>query len=71
MNIEEARKLRIGSHVMCPPDRGDRRFSGPVVFISGIESVDGQGQPYIWVTVERRQGHRSVWPSNRLGLVRL
>lgn len=71
MNIEEARKLRVGSRVQCPGDLGAKGFPGTVVHLGGVESVDIMGVSYLWITVERRPGARAVWPSNRLGLIRL
>ena len=71
MNIEEARKLRVGSRVKCPEDRGSAGFTGVVVHVGSIESKTVNGTPYMWVTVRNSHHQRAVWPTNRLGLVTL
>lgn len=71
MNIEEARKLRVGSRVKCPEDRGSAGFIGVVVHVGRIESKTANGTPYMWVTVRNSRPQRAVWPTNRLGLVTL
>ena len=69
MRIEDARKLRVGSQVKCPEDRGSAGFIGVVVHVGSIESKTVNGTPYMWVTVRNPHYQRAVWPSNRLGLV--
>lgn len=71
MNIEEARKLRVGSQVKCPEDRGSAGFIGTVVHVGSIESKTVNGTPYMWVTVRNPYYQRAVWPTNRLSLVTL
>lgn len=69
MNIEEARKLRVGSRVKCPEDRGSAGFIGVVVHVGGIESKNAEGTPYMWVTVRNSRHQRAVWPTNRLSSI--
>lgn len=71
MHIEEARKLRVGSRVKCPEDRGDSPVIGVVVHVGSIESKNINGTPYMWVTVRSPYYRRAVWPTNRLSLVTL
>lgn len=71
MRIEDARKLRVGSRVKCPEDRGSPPFVGVVVHIGSIESKNMHGVPYMWVTVRNTYHQRAVWPTNRLSIVSL
>ena len=71
MRIEDARKLRVGSRVECPEDRGSAGFIGVVVHVGSIESKNAEGTPYMWVTVRNSRPQRAVWPTNRLSLVTL
>jgi hypothetical protein len=69
MNIEEARKLRVGSRVKCPEDQGSAGFTGVVVHVGSIESRSAEGTPYMWVTVRNSHHQRAVWPTNRLSSI--
>ena len=71
MNIEDARKLRVGSRVKCHEDRGSAGSIGVVVYVGSIESKNAEGTPYMWVTVRNLHHQRAVWPTNRLDLVTL
>lgn len=71
MNIEEARKLRVGSRVQCPGDRGSAGFIGVVVYVGSTEAKTTNGTPYLWVTVRDPRYQRAVWPTNRLSIVTL
>jgi hypothetical protein len=73
MKIEDARKLKPGDVVRCPPDRGNPGYAGRVKFLvpdAPASKAFGGGEEYIWVTVtpsESLMGKASaVWPSNRL-----
>lgn len=62
MNIN---KLKIGLNVRCPQDRGNPSYHGTIVSYSDNVNYNIYKMPYVWVTVEEN-GHKSVWPSNRL-----
>ena len=66
MNIEQAKKLSVGSVVLCPPDRGDKGYTGQVTWVGELVQTNYQGFEYISVEVQGPH-HKSVWPSNRLG----
>lgn len=70
MNIECAKKLKVGDVVYFPADRGDAGGNGKVTYISpNQEECEAYGtkEKYIWVSVQRHPGCVAVWPSNRLG----
>lgn len=69
MDIANARRLKPGDFVRCPPDRGDEGYTGPVTLLQpGIEPQrNAAGIEYISVHVRTPRGHDTVWPSNRLG----
>lgn len=71
MDIESARKLKYGDRVHCPADRGDPAYVGTVrsVDCGTTPLASHMGKEFIWVLVRQPgpRGHRSVWPSNRLG----
>lgn len=67
MNIERALRIKRGERVACPPDRGDKGYMGEVVHTSPIIATNRDGTEYIWIQVQHPDGHKSVWPSNRLG----
>jgi hypothetical protein len=66
MKLNEALKLKAGTRVQCPPDRGGGGYEGKVVNID-TRAHETIGINYIWVVVEG-DGHKSVWPSSRLEL---
>ena len=71
MNIEKARKLKPNDTVYCPADRGEPAFVGRVTLHNkdletAPENINIHGEPYVWVEI-MGPGHKSVWPSNRLG----
>ena len=68
MNIKQAKNLKVGDYVNCPPDRGDIGFLGIVSHLTYTEN-NINGTLYIWVSVKNidRFPHiESVWPSNRI-----
>jgi hypothetical protein len=69
MNIEDARKLKVGDRVRCPADRGNPAFIGVVTYYSGIGATHANvSEPFLWVNVSTIYGlNAGVWPSNRLG----
>lgn len=70
MDIEQARKLRRGSMVKCPPDRGSKGFTGKVDQLdcaTAMEHTSHQGLRFIWIAVRDPGGRPSIWPSTRLG----
>lgn len=67
MTLEKAQDLAVGAMVRCPEDRGDKAYSGRVAHIGTHVKNTMHGTDYIWVTVQHPDGHKSVWPSNRLG----
>lgn len=65
MTLEEARKIKVGSRVTCPPDRGATGYRGTVVAI--FSDAAWKDTKYIPVVVRHPlDGHESVWPSTRL-----
>jgi hypothetical protein len=70
MNIEKAKRLKYGSPVNCPADRGNFPISGKVVDRNDLSAAPvhkcAGGSEYIWVLVKTPIG-TAVWPSNRLG----
>lgn len=68
MNIEKARKLKLGDTVRCPSDRGAPAFIGKVSFIQpDLVNKNHVGEEYVWVNVSKNGKSAGVWPSNRLG----
>lgn len=67
MDIQRALQLKIGNTVACPPDRREPGYRGTVTNVSPIIATSHNGDEYIWVEVKTPFGHKSVWPSNRLG----
>lgn len=76
MNIERARKLKQGSYVHVPADRGEPAYIGVVddpLFVQNAETaepVTQHGVQFFWVQVKKsgwNGGAKSVWPTNRLG----
>lgn len=71
MNIEQAKQLKRGDRVICPADRGFAAYVGTVTH----DGTDTQprcnyaGVEYIWVEVYGPL-RKSVWPSNRLELLK-
>lgn len=65
MNIEEAKKLKVGDVVQYPPDRGDPGGYSKVKHVTGNPTVykNIHDVEYIWVSLECG----GLWPSNRLG----
>ena len=54
--------------VHCPPDRGDRGYTGRVKAVSPHVYTNIHGVPYVWVTVGTLDGKSAhKWPSHRLG----
>lgn len=67
MNIEQAKKLKVGDRVNCPEDRGAPAFIGKVASVGPNVSTNINGEEYVWVTVKGPHGFSAgVWPSNRL-----
>lgn len=66
MTLERAIRLEVGNIVWCPADRGEDGYSGTVTSVGGSIANAGVTQ-YIWIEVQTPRGHKSVWPSNRLG----
>ncbi len=71
MNIEQAKNLRLGQTVKCPPDRGTNGYMGIVSIIPTplYEYVNSANEKYIWVSVKDKYNNVAVWPSNRISLV--
>ena len=71
MDLERARKLKIGDSVACPPDRGESGYIGVVTHLQADATAQTNihDVPYIWITVRKSGGVGTahVWPSNRLG----
>lgn len=72
MDIQRALKLKKGSLVNCPADRGDPAFTGKIVtetemIKNAIINTHPNGGKYIWIEIQTPFLHKSVWPSNRLG----
>ena len=66
MNIEKAKKLKVGDSVRCPADHGNSAYCGKVTFIQPtLVNKNHVGEDYLWVHV-KGPNHVSVWPSNRL-----
>lgn len=65
MTLEEARKIKVGDRVSCPPDRGDAGYRGVVEAVFG-EVIGGMTQYIPFVVRHSLEGHKSVWPSTRL-----
>lgn len=59
--------IKLGSQVMCPPDRSDYGYRGRITYVGQKISENLNGTRYVWVTVQDASGHHHVWPSNRLG----
>lgn len=68
MDIEDARKLKVGDRVAYPADRGDPGGIGEVTHVGTKEGVVSDSKLYVWVNVKGVH-HESVWPSNRLSIV--
>jgi len=68
MNIDQAKKLKVGDIVNCPEDRGTPAFTGIVASVGSNVSKTINGDEYVWVSVKSRATRFSagVWPSNRL-----
>jgi hypothetical protein len=70
MNTVKAKRLKYGSPVNCPADRGAYPFSGKVIDRSDLSQAPvfktATGSEYIWVLVQG-PGSAALWPSNRLG----
>ena len=68
MEIERAKRCKVGDVVHVPADRGDPAGWGKVKHIGGAVAKTLNGTEYVWITV-RHNGllHSSVWSSNRLG----
>jgi len=67
MDISQAKKLKAGDIVSCPPDRGNKGYRGTVAYVGNVNDVHKSffGDEYLWITVKGPE-HESVWPSNRL-----
>ncbi len=65
-----ARDVKPGYKVNCPPDRGDKAYTGTVTHVSHEPQTHAcLSKPFLWITVRHPDGRSSsVWPSNRLGL---
>ena len=65
MNIEEAKKLKVGHVVQYPPDRGYPGGYSRVKYVpeNPIVHKNIYDVEYIWVSLEGG----GMWPSNRLG----
>ena len=64
MQIE---KLRIGSTVRYPSDRGEPAGVGKIEHVSSAVYKNVYGNDYVWVLVRYESGRSASWPSNRLG----
>ena len=58
---------KVGDIVRCPPDRGSAAYTGTVHFVGKNVYTNIHGVPYVWVTVNKGNTSREVWPSHRLG----
>lgn len=67
MNIERARKLKVGDRVYYPADRGDPAGDGRVTAVFPAECTHMNQAPFIWVEVQMPGIRKTVWPTNRLG----
>lgn len=67
MRIEEARRLRRGARVLCPPEGEEAPRPGVVVSLQAAAQEDLFGHPFLWVTVrDPQRGGLAVFPSNLL-----
>lgn len=67
MNIKQARALKLGQRISCPPDRGDQGYVGTVTYIGPEEHTNILGVKYRDVVVQDLNGKRkSCWPSHRI-----
>ena len=62
MDIEEAKKLKVGDKVRFPKDRGEPSGIGIVQSPAMGEYENIHGTPYVWIGLKGG----GVWPSNRL-----
>lgn len=69
MTLNQARRLRRGTLVHCPSDRGDPAYMGVVRGVDLLMEYENiNGVPYVLVEVQHPDhGTHHVWPSNRLG----
>lgn len=67
MRIEEARRLRRGAGVLCPPEGEEAPRPGIVMSVQAATQEDLFGDPFVWVTVrDPQRGVLAVFPSNLL-----
>ena len=69
MNLQQARKLKPGSKVKYPCDRGSPAGIGEVTsadLTEAIKQTNIHGTEFIWVSVRHSPVQVSVWPSHRL-----
>lgn len=66
VDIEKAKKIRIGQIVNYPADRGEAAGSGRVTFTQPLVYSNASGVEYVWVNVRKPDGSSAVWQSNRL-----
>lgn len=80
MNIEDAKRLKVGDKVWCPPEfdkagyggtTGGVGYSGTVEYmppdLERATYLNIHDVAYIWVSVRHPKGTTHIWPSNRLG----
>ncbi len=60
---------KVGTKVVCPPDRGTPRYVGTITHVGENVSYNMNGKAYVWVEVRHPCGSKHVWPSNRLGVM--
>lgn len=71
MRLSDARKLKPNDPVICPADRDTPAIIGTVTrFNKDLATQEAKKNIhrtlFIWVEV-KGVGHKSLWPSNRLG----
>ena len=67
MTLDQAKRLRPGTLVHCPADRGDGPYTGTVVGVDSVEFENVMNVPYVLVEVQHSEhGTKHLWPSNRL-----
>ncbi len=71
MNIEQAKNLRLGQVVRCPPDMGNDEYIGHVSILPNPldEHTNINNEKYLWVSIKDKHNNVAVWPSNRLSIV--
>ena len=66
MDIEQAKLLKVGDSVRCPPDREYKGFIARVIHIGKIVCTNNDGVKFLWATVDQPY---STWPTNRISKV--